>query len=248
MARAGSTKGDDGDELERLTDRIVHLHRALYAERRQALLVVLQARDAAGKDSLIKKVFGPLDPQDFDVHAFKRPTEDELAHDYLWRVHQRVPPKGSIGVWNRSHYEDVLPVRVHNLVPQEEWERRYDQINAFERHLVENHVTILKFYLDISREEQRKQLLEWLDDPEKQWKFNVGDLDERDLWDEYTAAYDELLRRCHTVLAPWHVVPGDDRKARNLLVARLVVEALERMDPRIPAPDPSLQAHRARLA
>lgn len=248
MARAGSAKEDREDELEQLTDRIVHLHRALYAERKQALLVVLQARDAAGKDSLIKKVFGPLDPQDFDVHAFKKPTEDELRQDYLWRVHLRVPPKGTIAVWNRSHYEDVLPVRVHNLVPREEWERRYDQINAFERHLAENHVTIVKFHLDISREEQRKQLLERLDDPEKNWKFDVGDLDERDLWDEYTAAYDELLRRCHTGWAPWHVVPGDDRKARNLRVARVVVEVLERMDPRIPVPDPSLQAHRARLA
>jgi PPK2 family polyphosphate:nucleotide phosphotransferase len=245
-------RDDDGqdrkEQLEALTDRMVHLHRALYAERRQSLLVVLQARDAAGKDSLIKKVFGPLDPQDFFVHSFRKPTEDELRQDYLWRVHLRVPPKGAIGIFNRSHYEDVLPVRVYGLVPREEWERRYDQINAFERHLAENHVTILKFFLDISRDEQRKQLLERLDDPEKHWKFNPGDLDDRDRWDDFTAAYDELLRRCSTPRAPWHVVPGDDRKARNVIVARTVVEALERMAPRIPEPDPSLQAYRARLA
>ena len=159
-----------------------------------------------------------------------------------------MPRKGAIGVFNRSHYEDVLPVRVYGLVPREEWERRYDQINAFERHLVENGVGVLKFFLDISREEQRKQLLERIDDPEKNWKFNPGDLDDRDRWDDFTAAYDELLRRCSTPWAPWHVVPGDDRKARNLTVARLVVEALERMAPRIPEPESSLQAYRARLA
>ncbi|HSE26769.1 MAG TPA: PPK2 family polyphosphate kinase [Gemmatimonadales bacterium] len=236
------------EQLEALTDRLVHLHRALYAERRQALLVVLQARDAAGKDSLIKKVFGPLDPLDFFVHSFRKPTEDELRQDYLWRVHLRVPPKGAIAIFNRSHYEDVLPVRVYGLVPREEWERRYDQINAFERHLAENRVTLLKFYLDISRDEQRRQMLERLDDPEKTWKFNPGDLDDRDRWDDFTAAYDELLRRCSTPWAPWHVVPGDDRRARNLTVARTVVETLERMAPRIPGPDPSILAHRARLA
>ena len=235
-------------QLRELTDRLVHLHRALYAERRQALLVVLQARDAAGKDSLVKKVFGPLDPQDFQVHSFQQPTEDELRQDYLWRVHRRVPPKGAIAVFNRSHYEDVLPVRVYGLVPREEWERRYDQINGFERHLAENGVTVLKFFLDISREEQRKQLLERIDDPEKQWKFRPGDLDDRDRWDDFTAAYDELLRRCHTAWAPWHVVPGDDRKARNLSVARTVVATIERMAPRVPDPDPSLEAYRARLA
>ncbi len=247
MAKAGTEQADQED-LDSLTDRLVHLHRALYAEARQALLIVLQARDAAGKDSLIKKVFGPLDPQGFAVHAFRQPTADELERDYLWRVHLRVPPKGAIAVFNRSHYEDVLPVRVYGLVPAAEWGRRYDQINAFERHLTENGVTILKIFLDISKEEQRKQLLERIDDPEKQWKFRPGDLDDRDRWEDFTAAYEELLRRCDTAWAPWHVIPGDDRKRRNHAVARLVVATLERMSPRLPDPDPSIQAHRARLS
>lgn len=235
-------------EFEALSERLVHLHRALYAEQKQALLIVLQARDAAGKDSLIKKVFGPLDPHDFQVYAFKKPEGVELQRDYLWRIHLRVPRKGSIVIFNRSHYEEVLPVRVYGLVPREVWEKRYDHINDFERYLVDNGVTILKIFLDISKEEQRKQLLERIDDPEKQWKFRPGDLDDRDRWEDFTAAYEELLRRCDTAWAPWHVIPGDDRKRRNHAVARLVVATLERMSPRLPDPDPSIQAHRARLS
>lgn len=241
--KAGAKKA-----AKKATERLEELQELLYAQGRHRLLVVLQAMDTGGKDGVIRRVFEGVNPLGVKVASFKKPGPADLAHDYLWRVHPHVPGNGEIAIFNRSHYEDVLPVRVYGLVPREEWERRYEQINAFERHLSENGVTILKFYLDISREEQRKQLLERLDDPEKTWKFHPGDLDDRDRWDDFTAAYDDLLRRCSTPWAPWHVIPGDDRKARNLRVARLVVEALERMAPRIPAPDPSIQAHRARLA
>lgn len=234
-------------EFEALTERLVHLHRALYAEQKQALLIVLQARDAAGKDSLIKKVFGPLDPHDFQVYAFKKPEGVELQRDYLWRIHLRVPRKGSIVIFNRSHYEEVLPVRVYGLVPREVWEKRYDHINDFERYLVDNGVTILKIFLDISKEEQRKQLLERIEDPEKNWKWNPGDLKDRERWDDFTAAYDELLKRCNTRWAPWHVVPGDDRKARNVVVARLVVETLERMNPQLPRAGTDIDQYRSQL-
>lgn len=234
-------------ELDTLTERLVHLHRALYAERRRALLVVLQGRDAAGKSGVIKKVFGRLDQQEFRVVPFKRPSSRELRHDYLWRVHLACPPRGAIHVFDRSHYEDVLAVRVHELVPRQEWEQRFDQINAFERHLTENGTVIVKFYLDISRDEQLVQLRERLEDPEKNWKFEQGDLGERARWDDYTAAYADVLERCHTEWAPWHVVPADDKKARNLQVARTVVDTLEEMAPRFPAASADVLALRDTL-
>ena len=183
-------RADDADQhLSKLIPRLNELQEALYAEGRQALLVVLQARDAAGKDGTIRHVFGPLNSQGCVVTAFKRPTDLELSHDFLWRIHQAVPPRGTIGVFNRSHYEDVLAVRVHRLVPRETWSARYDQINEFERMLTENGVRILKFFLHVSREEQRERLKSRLDDPKKNWKFQAGDLDERKLWDDYTEAY-----------------------------------------------------------
>jgi PPK2 family polyphosphate:nucleotide phosphotransferase len=233
--------------VERLGARIDELQDALYAEGRRALLIVLQGRDTSGKDGTIRKVFGPLDPLGIAITSFKAPTPVELAHDYLWRVHQAVPPKGTIGVFNRSHYEDVLVVRVHELVPKSVWRPRYEQIKAFERLLTENDVTILKFFLHISRDEQRERLLARLDDPTKHWKFSAGDLGERDRWDAYTAAYEEALARTSAPDAPWYVVPADKKYVRDLLVAQVVVDTLERMDPKYPGPPEDLERFRQAL-
>jgi PPK2 family polyphosphate:nucleotide phosphotransferase len=247
-APSGAPKKDEAvEETERLTKRIDELQQALFAENRRALLVVLQGRDTSGKDGAIRKVFGPLNPQGVTITSFKAPTALELAHDYLWRVRLAAPPRGAIGVFNRSHYEDVLVVRVHALVPEAEWRPRFDQIVQFERHLAENGVTILKFFLHISREEQRERLLARLDDPGKYWKFSAGDLDERDRWDEYTAAYQEALARTSTPTAPWYVVPADKKYLRDLLVAQVVAEALQQMAPKYPGPPERLEELRRRL-
>ncbi len=234
-------RGDAAEEqLKPLIDRLVELQVALYAESKQALLVVFQGRDASGKDGLTRKVFGPLNSQGCVVSNFKKPTEYEMARDYLWRIHQHVPPKGTIGIFNRSHYEDVLVVRVHDLVPKAVWSRRYSQINEFEHMLAENGVTILKFFLHISRDEQKERLLERIHDPLKNWKFQVGDLAERKRWDDYTEAYEDVLEKCSTEWAPWYVVPADRKSTRNLLVAQVAVEALERMKPQFPRVDPEV--------
>jgi PPK2 family polyphosphate:nucleotide phosphotransferase len=232
---------------ERLTRRLDELQEALYAEGRRALLVVLQGRDTSGKDGVIRKVFGPLDPQGVAVTGFKAPSPLELAHDYLWRVHQAVPPRGTIGVFNRSHYEDVLVVRVHGLVPEAVWRQRFDQIVQFERTLVENGITILKFCLHISRDEQRERLLARLEDPAKYWKFAPGDLGERDRWDAYTEAYAEALARTSTPLAPWYLVPADKKYLRDLMIAEVVVEAMARMNPVYPGPPDRLEEFRRTL-
>ena len=235
------------DELDTLTGRIDALQRALYAEGSRSLLVVLQGRDASGKDGTLRKVFGPLDPLGLTATSFKAPTDLELRHDFLWRVHHAAPPRGTVGVFNRSHYEDVLVVRVRRLAPESVWRPRYEQINLFERILTENGTVILKFMLHISRGEQRERLLARLEDPEKHWKFNAEDLRERELWDDYTAAYREMLQRTSTAVAPWYVVPADRKPIRDVLVARLVTETLERMDPRYPGPPPELGALRKAL-
>ncbi len=240
-------KSELQEELEKLTDRMDALQRALHAEGTRALLVVLQGRDASGKDGTLRKVFGPLDPLGVTTTSFKAPSELELRHDFLWRVHAAAPARGSIGIFNRSHYEDVLVVRVRRLAPESVWRPRYEQINRFEHILVENGTVILKFMLHISREEQRERLLARLEDPEKYWKFNAGDLKERDLWEEYDEAYRELLERTSTALAPWYVVPADEKAVRDVLVARMVTETLERMDPRYPGPPPELEALRQAL-
>jgi PPK2 family polyphosphate:nucleotide phosphotransferase len=235
------------EELDTLTDRMDGLQRALHAEGARALLVVLQGRDASGKDGTLRKVFGPLDPLGVNATSFKAPSELELRHDFLWRVHAAAPPRGAIGIFNRSHYEDVLVVRVRRLAPESVWRPRYEQINLFERILVENGTVILKFMLHISPEEQRERLLARLEDPEKYWKFNAGDLKERKLWEEYTEAYREMLERTSTALAPWYVVPADDKRIRDVMVARTVTETLARMDPRYPGPPPELDALRKAL-
>jgi len=229
------------EELANLGEEMAELQEALYAESRRALLVVLQARDTAGKDGAIRHVFGLVNPMGVEITSFKAPTPAELSHDYLWRVHQRVPARGLMGVFNRSHYEDVLVVRVHGLVPEDVWRARYDQINTFERHLADNGVVILKFCLHISREEQRRRLIARLTSPKKNWKFNSGDLKERERWDDYTAAYADAIRLTSTSSAPWYVVPADHKALRDVLVARVVVEALERIGPQYPTAAPAVR-------
>lgn len=231
-ARIADLPADDTLErkLEKAADRVGDLQKVFNADGRYALLVILQGRDASGKDSAIKNVFREVNPQGIQITAFKAPAGEETQHDYLWRVHQRVPPRGMIGVFNRSHYEEVLVPRVRGWIDGRECDRRYRQINDFERMLSENATVILKFFLHMSRKEQKKQLEERLQDPTKNWKFREGDLDDRAAWDDYTKAYREALRNCSTKWAPWYVVPGDDKRARNFLIARTVADRLEELD------------------
>jgi PPK2 family polyphosphate:nucleotide phosphotransferase len=209
----------------------------LWAERTRALLVVLQGIDTSGKDGTVRGVFNQCGALGVAVTSFGRPSEEELAHDYLWRVHAAVPRKGMIGVFNRSHYEDVLVVKVRGLAPKDVVERRYEQINAFEKHLSENGVVVLKFMLHISKDEQRQRLQERLDQPEKNWKFNPSDLEDRALWDQYQKAYETMLSRCSTAHAPWRVVPADKKWRRNAIISSLVRGVLEEMGPHYPKPD-----------
>jgi PPK2 family polyphosphate:nucleotide phosphotransferase len=212
------------------------LQDAMFAEKKASLLVVLQGIDTSGKDGTTKDVFKYTSPLGVHAHPFGKPTHAELAHDYLWRVHQLTPQKGHIAVFNRSHYEDVLVVKVRKLAPAEAIEQRYDQINQFEKHLVENGTRVLKLMLHISKEEQGERLKERLEIPEKRWKFNPSDLEDRKLWPDYQKAYEALLQRCSTSWAPWHVVPSDSRSRRNAIAARLVRAELEAIDPKYPDP------------
>lgn len=240
----GLPKGAELEEkLDRVLERLGELQQMFYADGRHALLIVLQGRDASGKDGVIRTVFGAWNPQGVRVTSFKVPTPLELGHDYLWRIHSQVPEKGMIGIFNRSHYEDVLVVRVHELVPREVWSQRYDQINEFERTLAENGVVILKFFLHVSRDEQRDRLIERVENETKNWKFSAGDLDERARWNEYTAAYRDALQKCSTVWAPWYVVPADKNKARNYLVARRLVTTLEGLNLAYPKPKIDLEPY-----
>ena len=226
-AAAEAKLAKDAVAIDALQDR-------LFAEGRRSVLVVLQGIDTSGKDGTVRGVFNACGPLGVRVTPFGRPTETELAHDYLWRVHAAVPPKGMIGIWNRSHYEDVLVAKVRGLASPEAVEKRYDQINAFEKHLTENGVTILKFMLHISKDEQKKRLQDRLEDPAKHWKFNPGDLEDRKLWGQFEAAYEEALTRCSTPHAPWRVVPADKKWRRNALIAAIVRGTLEGMDPQYP--------------
>jgi len=220
------------EDLARLTD----LQERLWAERRRKILVVLQGMDAAGKGSTVEHVMGALSPLGCTVHGFKVPTEVELAHDYLWRVHARTPGDGEIAIFDRSHYEDVLVVRVLGIAPEERWRARYDEINAFEAVLAAEGTTILKFFLHIGRDEQRQRLQARVDDPDKRWKFRMGDLESRTRWDDYADAYEDALSRCSTPEAPWFVIPANRKWFRNLAVARILSETLEELDPRFPPP------------
>jgi PPK2 family polyphosphate:nucleotide phosphotransferase len=217
--------------------RINELQDKLYAEGRRALLVILQGTDTSGKDGTVRKVFNRTGPLGVSVHGFRRPSEEELAHDFLWRAHKACPQRGTIGIFNRSHYEDVLVARVRGFAPPEAIEQRYAQINDFERMLSENGTTILKFMLHISKDEQRERLQARLDEAKSRWKFNPGDLDDRQHWDDFQAAYETVLERCSTAWAPWHVVPADRKWVRNAVVAEIVRGTLETLDPQYPEPD-----------
>ena len=219
---------------------IDRLQEVLYAQAKYTLLVVLQGQDASGKDGTIRRVFSPLNPLGVVVTSFKKPTPRELAHDFLWRIHKAVPPAGMIGIFNRSHYEDVLVPRIHATLPAERIEARYRQINAFERHLAENDVTILKFYLHISKKEQKARLDARLHDPTKRWKFSPADLAERKHWGDYISAYEVALQRCSTQWAPWFVIPADRKWYRNAIVARIVRATLEALDLTYPSEMPGL--------
>jgi PPK2 family polyphosphate:nucleotide phosphotransferase len=228
------------DRLKELRKELSDFQRRFWAEKQHSLLIVLQALDAGGKDGSIRKVFTAFNPQGTTVSGFGVPTEEELAHDYLWRIHARMPGKGRIGIFNRSHYEDVLVVRVRELVPEDVWGKRYDQINAFEEELAESGTVIVKFFLHISRDEQRDRFQKRLDNPDKRWKFSLGDLDVRKQWDAYRAAYEDALSRCSTEHAPWFVIPADHKWYRDLALAEVVAETGRRLDPQYPPADKDL--------
>lgn len=221
-------------------DRIQLVQERLYAEDRQSLLVIFQAMDTGGKDGAIRGVFKGTNPQGVRIWPFGVPTDEELDHDFLWRIHHHTPEQGMIGVFNRSHYEDVLVQRVKGFVPEERWRARYDSINAFEKTLSNNGTRILKFYLHISKEEQKERLQARLDNPDKHWKFRIGDLDDRALWDDFREAYIDALEKCSTEHAPWYVIPANRKWFRNLLIARIIADTLEEMDPQFPAPEEGL--------
>ena len=225
-ADGGLTREKGEERLAELSAEMDELQELLYAAGTHALLVVLQGMDTSGKDGTIRTAFKEVDPQGIHVTAFKVPTEEDLAHDFFWRVHRRTPGRGMIAVFNRSHYEDVIVVRVKGLAPERVWRRRYEQINDFERLLAENDTLIAKFFLHISKEEQERRLRAREVEVEKAWKLSLGDWEERELWDDYQAAYDDALAKCSTSRAPWHVVPADKKWFRNLAVAETVVELL----------------------
>jgi len=222
------------EELDHQRDRIQDLQERLYAEHKQSLLIVLQAMDTGGKDGTISHVFEGVNPQGCQVWSFKVPSIEELAHDFIWRCHEKAPPRGMITIFNRSHYEDVLVVRVKSLVPEAIWRERYDQINQFERTLARNDTTIIKFFLYISRDEQKRRLESRLEDPTKHWKFASNDVKERAYWDDYMQAYEDAIGKCSTAYAPWYVVPANKKWFRNLTVARTIADTLEAMNPQFP--------------
>jgi PPK2 family polyphosphate:nucleotide phosphotransferase len=239
-ATHGHKKEASERELAAGLDRLTDLQDRIWAEGRHKVLVVLQGIDAAGKDGTLRHVMGAFNPQGCPVTSFKVPSGQELAHDYLWRVHRAVPGKGEIGVFNRSHYEDVLVVRVHDIVPKSVWSRRFDEINAFEELLANEGTTIAKFFLYIDGDEQRARFQARLDDPAKRWKFRTGDLEERKRWDEYIAAYEDVLARCSTTWAPWYVIPANHKWFRNLAVAEILGDTLDELKPRYPEPEEDL--------
>jgi PPK2 family polyphosphate:nucleotide phosphotransferase len=236
----GHTKEGSARDLARGLDRLRSLQERIWAEHRHKVLVILQGIDAAGKGGTIEHVMGAMNPAGCPVTSFKVPSALELDHDYLWRVHARTPGTGEIAVFDRSHYEDVLVVRVHGLVPKSVWSRRYDQINAFEKLLGDEGTTILKFFLYIDRDEQRERFQARLDEPDKRWKFRLGDLDERKRWDDYIDAFEDVLSRCSTEAAPWYVIPSNRKWFRNLAVTEILADTLDELDPRYPEPEEDL--------
>ncbi|MCH5374318.1 MAG: polyphosphate kinase 2 family protein [Planctomycetes bacterium] len=228
--------------------KIRNLQYRMFVERKQSLLIVLQAPDAAGKDGLIRHVLGKMNPQGCRTYPFKTPSEEELSHDFLWRIHQCTPAKGMVSIFNRSHYEDVLVVRVKQLVPKKIWSKRYDLINSFEENLALAGTRILKFYLHISPEEQLERFEKRLENEEKHWKLNVGDYAARDDWPAYNEAYEEAIHRCNSDRAPWFIIPADRKWYRDASVAGIVYETLREMDPQLPKVDVDLDEVRALYA
>lgn len=227
-------------EVGKLTVRLGELQELLYAEGKHKVLVVLQAMDTGGKDGTIRRVFSGVNPQGVHVASFKVPTSEELAHDFLWRVHKVVPGKGEMTIFNRSHYEDVLVVRVHNLVPPDVWQQRYGQINEFERLLAETGTTIIKFYLHIDLDEQKERLQARLDEPAKHWKFRLSDLKERKRWPDYMEAYEEAISKTSTRHAPWYIIPANRKWYRDLVISSILVETLENLNMKFPPPEEDL--------
>lgn len=234
-------KEEAARKLARLKKEIIDWQVKLFAEKKRKLLIILQGMDTAGKDGTIRHVFSGIDPQGVQVATFSKPTERELAHDYLWRVHYRVPQQGEIGIFNRSHYEDVLAVRVRNLMPKEVWAKRFDHINAFEKMLSDEGTTIIKLFLNISSAEQRERLMKRRDTPAKQWKLIPQDVEDRKLWPRYMVAYNEAIERTNTPYAPWYVVPANKKWYRNVSVATIVAGVLAEMDPKFPAPHKDIE-------
>ena len=237
-----SSKEDAQEKTLADLKRLAELHDTLYADRRHAVLIVLQGMDTGGKDGTIRHVFTGLNPQGCHVTSFKQPSVEELAHDFLWRIEKAAPERGEIGIFNRSHYEDVLVVRVHELAPKHVWSKRYKAINEFERRLADEGATILKFFLNISKEEQKKRILARVADPQKRWKFSDADIKERRYWKEYHKAYEDAIRECATPWAPWYVVPSNHKWYRNYVVANAIVKALSKLDLKLPKTriDPAL--------
>jgi len=238
---AGDTCGYEKDaECKKLVDkaltRVDELQDTFYAENKRALLILLQGMDAAGKDGTIRHVMSGVNPQGCSVTAFKVPSHQEAQHDFLWRAHLAVPGRGQIGIFNRSYYEDVLVVRVHKLVPEEIWKTRFEQINNFEAMLAENNVTILKFFLHISKDEQKRRFAERLNDPAHQWKLSPADLAERKFWDDYVEAYEAALTKCNSDVAPWYIIPANHKWFRNLAVSRIIARTLEGLHSKYPKP------------
>jgi PPK2 family polyphosphate:nucleotide phosphotransferase len=240
----GKHSAEDEADRDRMKDleRLRDLQEVFYAEHKHSLLVVFQAMDTGGKDGAIEHVFHGLNPQGVHVASFKKPSEEELAHDFLWRVHPHTPGKGQISVFNRSHYEDVLVVRVHDLVPKKVWKKRYDLINEFEYLLAQNGTTILKFYLHISKDEQKRRLEARRDDPAKQWKFALGDLEERKHWDTYMEAYEDAISKTNTEHGPWHIVPANKKWYRDYIITKTIADAMEDLECKYPAPPEGLAA------
>ncbi|HEY4348167.1 MAG TPA: polyphosphate kinase 2 family protein [Gaiellaceae bacterium] len=241
--RSGAADKQTGlAKLQDIVGRLGILHDRLQAEGTRSLLLVLQGMDASGKDGTIRNVLSGVNPQGCRIVSFREPSATELAHDFLWRIHAACPARGELAIFNRSHYEDVVAVRVRNIAPEPVWRPRFVSIRAFEKSLVHEGTAIVKVFLHVSREEQRKRLQERLDNPEKRWKFRAGDLDDRARWDDFAAAYEEAISETSTECAPWYIVPADHNWVRNLAVAEILVEALEHLDPRLPQADAGLDA------
>ncbi len=230
-------KKDHYDVLENLNEELKGMQNLLYAEGKKKLLVVIQAMDTGGKDGCVKSVFSRVDPQGIEVTSFKRPSAEELSHDYLWRVHQHAPAKGMISVFNRSHYEDIIAVKVKDIFPESVWSKRYRHIVEFERMLAEEGTKIVKIFLNISKDEQKERLQARLDDPAKHWKFNPGDLDDRAKWDDFMTEYENLLGKTSTDNAPWYIIPADRKWYRNLVVSQIIIDELKSLDMHYPETD-----------